>query len=174
MEHARKSGHPYVDQLQRVQCLLQDVGSSVASPASSARDTHLSKTTFSDRHALELEDWIDEAAEQLPPLENFILPGGGLTSAQLHVARAVCRRAERKLATVVQADEVQPSTIKYLNRLSDYLFMAARLAAKLDRKEETIYRRPDETPAAYQSGPDGLWKKSKSLKIALITDHELQ
>ncbi len=78
MEFARQNQHPYVDQLQRVQCLLQDIGSALATPHSSAREVHLEKTLFNPRHTKELEEWIDEYSERLPPLENFILPGGVL------------------------------------------------------------------------------------------------
>ena len=94
------------------------------------------------RHTLEIEEWIDEYSELLPPLENFILPGGGKTSSALHVARSVCRRAERRIAPLVDDGDVDPEVLKYVNRLSDFLFVVARLAAKLDAKDETIYTRP--------------------------------
>lgn len=76
MELARERNHPYVDQLLRIQCLLQDIGSAVATPYSSAREVHVQKTKFNSRHTKELEEWIDEYSEGLPPLRNFILPGG--------------------------------------------------------------------------------------------------
>ncbi len=76
MEFARANNHPYVDQLERVQCLLQDIGSALATPYSSAREVHVEKTVFNPRHTKELEEWIDVFADKLPPLENFILPGG--------------------------------------------------------------------------------------------------
>jgi len=160
--------HPIVDQLMRIQCLLQDVGSCVATPKSSARQTHIDRVHggLSKRHTLEIEEWIDEYSELLPPLENFILPGGGKTSAGLHVARSVCRRAERRIAPLVEEGEVDQEVIKYVNRLSDFLFVAARLAAKLDAKEETIYSRPpppDAIENAYAPkasvGVD-VWKRS--------------
>ena len=66
----------------------------------------MKRTQFSGRHTKELEDWIDKHTAELPPLENFILPGGGLASAQLHVCRTVCRRAERRVAPLVEAGEV--------------------------------------------------------------------
>ena len=65
---------------------------------------------------------------------------GGQTSSSLHISRSVCRRAERQVTPLVAAGEVDPDTLKYLNRLSDFLFTVARIAAKLDNKEETIYR----------------------------------
>jgi len=163
MESARESDHAYVDNLCRVQCLLQDIGSALATPASSARDAHVARLGggFNKRHTLELEEWIDEYSSQLAPLQNFILPGGGLTSAHLHVARAVCRRAERHAAPLAAAGEVDQEVLRYLNRLSDLLFTLARTAAKLDGKEETIYLRPEEHTGNYQPGPDGMWKKKK-------------
>ena len=87
---------------------------------------------------------------------------GGRTSASLHVARSVCRRAERQIAPLVKSNEVEPEVLKYVNRLSDYLFALARFAAKFDNKAETVYKRPEHVAEeAYSVGPDGLWKRSK-------------
>jgi cob(I)alamin adenosyltransferase len=74
-----------------------------------------------------LEEWIDEADEELQPLESFILPGGSDAGAELHHARAVCRRAERRAVEIAGIDPVDESAISYLNRLSDALFTFARL-----------------------------------------------
>jgi len=159
---AAKNKHPYIDQLQRVQCILQDIGSCVATPVSSARDSHLNKVGFSSRHTAELEEWIDEYSDLLPPLQNFILPGGGETASQIHVSRSVCRRAERSVTPLVLAGECDAEAQKYINRLSDFLFTIARLAAKLDKQEETIYTRPDtRVKQAYTPASDGVWKKTK-------------
>ena len=73
---AEGGSHPYVDQLERVQCMLQDIGTALATPHSSARQVHEDRTSFNSRHTKELEEWIDQFSEELPPLENFILPGG--------------------------------------------------------------------------------------------------
>jgi len=161
--------HPYVDQLQRIQCLLQDVGSCVATPRSSARQSHIESCPLGlgKRHTQEIEEWIDEYSKLLPPLDNFILPGGGKTSASIHVARSVCRRAERTIAPLVEADDVDPEVLKYVNRLSDFLFTIARLAARLDSKDETIYSRPPppEPPGSAYSPLEGstqIWKRSKT------------
>ena len=78
------------------------------------------------RHVAALERDIDGLQEDLRPLENFILPGGSAGAAQLHVARTVCRRAERWLVTLARAEAVGEHTLAYLNRLSDLLFVAAR------------------------------------------------
>lgn len=84
-----------------------------------------------------LENAIDKFEESLPVLINFILPGGELATAQCHVARTVCRRAERRILEFSESTPVQSVTIKYINRLSDFLFVLARIIA-LDRKVEEV------------------------------------
>jgi len=83
-----------------------------------------------------LENWIDEWEKQLEPLTHFILPGGGKASASAHVARTVCRRAERNVVLLTENVEIRPELQKYLNRLSDYLFVLARVLSKLDNEPE--------------------------------------
>lgn len=78
------------------------------------------------RHVEALEKLMDRLSEELPPLENFILPGGAPGAAALHVARTVCRRAERLVAALSRKEKVGPFTLRYLNRLSDALFVLAR------------------------------------------------
>lgn len=79
------------------------------------------------RHVKKLEELIDRWNEELEPLKSFILPGGTPAAAQLHVARTVCRRAERRVIALARGEDVGQSVIPYLNRLSDLLFMAARV-----------------------------------------------
>jgi len=79
-----------------------------------------------ERHVVALENLMDRLSEELPPLENFVLPGGTVGAAQLHVARTVCRRAERLLVALARTEMVGPWTVRYLNRLSDALFVMAR------------------------------------------------
>lgn len=81
-----------------------------------------------DAEVERLERAIDRAEEELPPLTTFILPGGSPGAAHLHLARTVCRRAERAIVALADNDEVRPEVIRYLNRLSDLLFVLARLA----------------------------------------------
>ena len=82
--------------------------------------------TVQERHVAELEGWIDRMQEDLAPLENFILPGGTPGASHLHVARTVCRRAERLAVHLSRTEPIGPLVIHYLNRLSDALFVMAR------------------------------------------------
>ncbi|CAL8249095.1 unnamed protein product [Merluccius merluccius] len=141
-EFCLDKGHSFTHQLDKIQCILQDVGSNIATPVSSARESHRKKTMFTPEPIAELETWIDEFTDKLPPLTNFILPSGGKSSAALHVARTICRRAERRVAPIVRSGEVDPNVSKFLNRLSDYLFTVARYAAMKEGSAETIYKRP--------------------------------
>ncbi|XP_019718298.1 corrinoid adenosyltransferase MMAB isoform X3 [Hippocampus comes] len=95
-EFCHEKGHTFTYQLDKIQCVLQDVGANIATPQSSARESHLTRTIFSGTPITDLEGWIDTFTEELPPLTNFILPSGGKSSAALHIARTVCRRAERR------------------------------------------------------------------------------
>jgi cob(I)alamin adenosyltransferase len=95
-------------------CVLEDDKPAMPVPA------------IEERHVTALESLMDELSDDLAPLENFILPGGSPTAAYLHVARTVCRRAERELVTLVGREPVGPYTMQYLNRLSDALFVMAR------------------------------------------------
>jgi cob(I)alamin adenosyltransferase len=82
--------------------------------------------TIEERHVVALEETMDELSKELEPLDNFVLPGGGEGAARLHLARTVCRRAERDLVTLAAVEAVGPFTLRYLNRLSDSLFVMAR------------------------------------------------
>lgn len=106
-------------ELARIQNLLFEIGASLAQlkPESIRPD---------EADVLELEISIDDMTRQMPPLKHFILPGGTATAAQAHLARTFVRRAERRVVTVSQHQEVPRALIKYLNRLSDYLFTLAR------------------------------------------------
>ncbi|XP_077417619.1 corrinoid adenosyltransferase MMAB [Vanacampus margaritifer] len=142
-EFCLEKGHTFTDQLDKIQCVLQDVGSNIATPQSSARESHLTRTKFTGTPITDLESWIDTFTEELPPLTNFILPSGGKSSAALHIARTVCRRAERSVAPIVRSGEADPDIARYLNRLSDYLFTLARYAALKENNKEIIYKRPE-------------------------------
>lgn len=82
--------------------------------------------TVQSRHIVDLENLIDELNAELGPLENFILPGGSLGAAHLHLARTICRRAERTIIALMREEAIGPFVLPYLNRLSDALFVMAR------------------------------------------------
>lgn len=94
---------------------------------------------FQPSHTQKLEQWIDSLDSTLPPLKNFVLPSGGLAATHLHVARTICRRAERAVVPLVSKGAVDSEVGRYLNRLSDFLFVAARFAAKHENRTETIW-----------------------------------
>ncbi len=96
-------------------------------------------------HVERLEATLDGFNENLPPLKEFILPGGGQAAAACHVARAVCRRAERRSWTLARTESIAPDVLAYLNRLSDLLFVLARVLARHERGTETLWRRTRET-----------------------------
>ena len=88
-----------------------------------------------------LETELDGFNEALPPLKEFILPGGGPAAAHCHVARTVCRRAERRCWSLARVEEVAPDSLKYLNRLSDLLFVLARVLVRAAQGSEVLWRR---------------------------------
>ena len=87
-----------------------------------------------------LEQALDGFNDALPPLKEFILPGGGPAAAACHVARAIARRAERRAWALARSEEVSPELLKYLNRLSDLLFVLARVLARHERGAEVLWR----------------------------------
>ncbi|MBI4585907.1 MAG: cob(I)yrinic acid a,c-diamide adenosyltransferase [Planctomycetes bacterium] len=96
-----------------------------------------------------LEKTMDRWGEGLPPLAGFILPGGGKAGAWLHLSRAVCRRVERRVLALYRQEPLDPVVLAYLNRLSDFFFVAARLAAQLAGEAETPWK--PSVPAAPQN-----------------------
>jgi len=87
-----------------------------------------------------LERSLDDFNDTLPPLKEFILPGGGPAAAACHMARAIARRAERRVWALSRAESVSPEAAKYLNRLSDLLFVLARVLARHERGAEVLWR----------------------------------
>jgi cob(I)alamin adenosyltransferase len=111
-------------ELPRIQNELFDLGSDLATPAvSQARHP---VPTVEARHIEHLEALIDELNEVVGPLANFLLPGGSVGAAALHIARTVCRRAERQATALARDEPLGPTVLPYLNRLSDALFVMAR------------------------------------------------
>ncbi len=123
--------------LEHVQSLLFDLGAHLATPPKKKPPTDGARSDDVDW----IEARIDEAEAKLPPLESFILPGGTPVAAGLQVARAVCRRAERRTVTLRREEPSTPETaVRLLNRLSDLLFVLARLANHEAKQEETPWR----------------------------------
>ncbi len=88
-----------------------------------------------------LETSLDELNSDLPPLKDFILPGGGRATSACHLARAIVRRAERRVWTLAATEDVRPETARYLNRLSDLLFVVARVLARRESGQEVLWDR---------------------------------
>ena len=96
---------------------------------------------ITDAHVDRLEQQLDSFNETLPPLKDFILPGGGAAAAGCHLARAICRRAERRCWSLARVETVAPEVTMYLNRLSDLLFVLARVLARQNPGGEVVWRR---------------------------------
>lgn len=128
------------DQLETIQHALFDVGAALATPQSCNESKKLEKTRFDEEAITLLENWIDKMDIELPPLHSFILPGGHPAGAMLHLARALVRRAERNVIPLFDEKEVTQSVLVYLNRLSDYLFIASRYVNHLLNLPEISWR----------------------------------
>lgn len=124
--------------LETIQHRLFSVGGDLATPA------RVKGPRVEETHVRELEEAMEGLMEELPPLEEFILPGGGPGGAALHLARTVCRRAERACVALAAEEEVNPQVVIYLNRLSDFLFVLARVANRRAGRPETLaeFRKP--------------------------------
>lgn len=130
-------------ELDQVQHELFSIGAELATPDPDQHDLRV----IGQQHISQLENWIDQHERQLEPLKQFILPGGSMGASHLHLARAVCRRSERRVVTLAamesKPDEgVSDSVIIYLNRLSDYLFVLSRMVNHQSGVEEVKWVRP--------------------------------
>ena len=94
-----------------------------------------------DSFILRLENQLDELNSDLPPLKDFILPGGGPATSACHLARTIVRRAERRVSTLQKNEPVRDEVLRYLNRLSDLLFVIARVLARAENGQEVIWNR---------------------------------
>lgn len=124
----------YQNLLSQIQHDLFDLGGELAVPG---------YTMITAKRITELETSLDELNSALPPLKNFILPGGNKPAAQCHLARVVCRRAERCLVSLNREATINDSARQYLNRLSDFLFVMARLLATKDGGKEVLWLQAD-------------------------------
>lgn len=121
--------------LGRLQNLLFDAGAEVAAPPGSS----WARPNIAADHIERLEREIDVMTGELPPLKNFILPGGAPLAAALHMARTICRRAERAVLRLHELEPVRDELIQFLNRLSDWLFTAARFANQHAAHQDVIW-----------------------------------
>jgi len=127
--------------LLRVQNELFNLGSDLATLAADHRPT---QPVIEPRHTAALEREIDTWNESLPELRSFVLPGGGMVAAYLHLARTVCRRAERLIVRLGDAEPIGAAVVPYVNRLSDALFVMGRHAARLYGEPEPLWT-PEKT-----------------------------
>lgn len=117
--------------LTRVQHELFDLGGELCIPGTQI---------ITAEHVERLEQLLDRCNDPLPPLQEFILPGGGPATAACHLARTVARRAERRIWTLAHAEAVNPESARYINRLSDLLFVIARVLVRHERGAEVLWR----------------------------------
>ena len=128
----------FIELLQNIQHALFDLGAYLATPSAERRAK--SKIAEPEAGAVKhLEDCIDRFETELLPMRSFILPGGHVSAGMLHYARTVCRRAERRLIALTREEEVAETALQYLNRLSDLLFMMARVANKRAGIQDVVW-----------------------------------
>lgn len=140
---------PFTATLKQVQHELFNLGSILATLP---EDVHPKQPRVTDGDIEQLEREIDRANEELQPLRSFVLPGGSRLDAELHICRTVCRRAERILVKLAGEQEVPPESIRYLNRLSDALFVWSRWVNHVLGAEETLWA-PNKAAGAAQTEP---------------------
>lgn len=123
--------------IRKIQDNLFVIGSHLANDV---ENSHFSPPEIAETEVIALENSIDEMDKQLTPLKNFVLPGGCYANATAHIARCVCRRAERCVVHLHENELVAPLILHYLNRLSDWLFTLARYASFISKNEEIIWK----------------------------------
>tara|TARA_Y100001934_G_scaffold42473_1_gene51158 strand:+ start:1305 stop:1844 length:540 start_codon:yes stop_codon:yes gene_type:complete len=124
---------PIID-LKSVQNDLLNIGAEISMPGSKKKFLNKDRILF-------LEKEIESINKDLPPLEEFILPGGNDLCSRVHMARSICRRAERDLVSLNSKEQISPEVLKYINRLSDYLFVVARLLIQISDSDEIQWNR---------------------------------
>ena len=129
--------------LGRIQQDLFSVGASLATPGAEDGSARAAIPPLPVRRIQEMEGWIDLATEEAPGLRSFILPGGTRGAASLHLARTICRRAERAVVRLNHEETSDPNVVKYLNRLSDLLFALARLENCREGVPDVFWDKPE-------------------------------
>ena len=144
--------------LRRLQNELFDLGGELATPADAFRPGMF---RVGETEVTALETTMDACQKDLAPLRSFVLPGGGRVSAELHVARTVCRRAEREVLRLMREQDVGPWPLRYLNRLSDLLFVLSRWIGHHLGETEFLWERPLEREAAVRASRAAARKGSR-------------
>jgi cob(I)alamin adenosyltransferase len=134
--------------LLRVQHELFNLGSILATLP---EDAHPQQARVTDAEVAQLESEIDRINEGLPPLGSFVLPGADRLSTELHICRTVCRRAERATVALGRVESVPPEAVRYLNRLSDALFVWSRWASQVAGAPETLWE-PNQSSSGLTGG----------------------
>lgn len=119
-------------ELEKIQSDLFEIGSALALPLSK-------EITGLDKRPTDFEKIIDDLTNQMPPLKNFILPGGSKPGALLHISRTIARKAERKIVALAHKEEIDTNIVTYINRLSDLLFTIARFINIQSKQKETLW-----------------------------------
>lgn len=119
---------------------LFTLGASLATPGAEDGTARPATPDLPGNRVSEMEDWIDRSTAETPELRSFILPGGTRAASSLHVARTVCRRAERAVVRLGEVEGVDPLAVQYLNRLSDLLFVLARLDNHRNGVSDVLWR----------------------------------
>lgn len=136
---AQLTDREIVERLGSIQPDLFAIGAHLATPREPGEESHPYLPPLPEGRAREFEGWIDQADAELPDLHAFILPGGTPGAAALHLARTICRRAERRVIALDALESVEPEIVVYLNRLSDLLFQFARLANHRAGTSDTLW-----------------------------------
>jgi cob(I)alamin adenosyltransferase len=134
--------------LLRVEHELFNLGSILATLP---EDVHPQQARVTDAEVAQLESEMDRMNEELPPLRSFVLPGGDRLNADLHICRTVCRRAERATVALGRVESVPPEAVRYLNRLSDALFVFGRWASHVAGAPETLWE-PNQSSSGLTGG----------------------
>lgn len=127
----------YTDLMHSIQSRLFDLGTHLAAEPGKK---NLILPEITEAHITQLENYIDKMNEALPELKFFILPGGNKAASIAHVARTVCRRAERSVVRLAENENINPVLVQYLNRLSDFLFVLARKLANDANEAEIVWK----------------------------------
>ncbi len=121
----------------RLQSRMFDIGADLATPEGAKNESKIQR--IGQEHVEEVENWIDEIDGNNTPLTAFVMPGGTELASRLHLARTICRRAEREMIHLSHTEPVGSSLIMYVNRVSDFLFAAARLANKNANVKDVLW-----------------------------------